>query len=103
MAGRAGRAVNKQPQGREAQKPKQKKSFQDECKDRIVQMHEAQRERAAKISQEKHREEEDEVMRMTYGPNWKSQEPSTEIRPSGVHLVRDDGDEYDDEVDLKAS
>jgi len=71
MAVRSWRAGNKQPKDREAQK-KQKKSLEDECKDRLVQMHDARREKLEQIKREQYRQQEDEVMAATYGPNWRT-------------------------------
>lgn len=107
MSVRSGRSGNKQPQDREAQKPKQK-SFQDECKERLGSMHEAKREQASAAKRAEIQAQEEETMRMTYGPNWRTRElphdprpvavaPLPAVRPSGVMLVHDD-----DEPSLKA-
>lgn len=72
------------PQTREPMKPQQKqqkKSLQEVCQDRINSIHEARRQKEEAIKREKDRILEDEVMEMTYGPNWRTRypwEPKTE-------------------------
>jgi len=87
---RSGRAVGKQPQqSREAKKPKQKKTLEEECRIRITALHDAVRDRAALANKEKYREAEDEVLRMVYGPNWRTLDLPHDPKPSKVAVNAD--------------
>jgi len=102
MAVRSGRAGTKQPRDRETQKPKQK-TFQDECKERIVQMHDARREKLEALKREQYRVQEDEVMAATYGPNWRTRYLAHDPLPTHHSETRIKVDiDDDDEPDLKA-
>lgn len=63
------RSVRKQaPPKREPQKQPEPTSLEDGCRDRLSKMREEQREKARRESDRKHREEEEAVMDMIYGP-----------------------------------
>lgn len=76
MSNRAWRAESKKkPQQRETQKEPQKqerKTLQETCKEMVVSIAQARREKAEAASRERHRIEEDEQMLLAYGPNWRT-------------------------------
>lgn len=80
-----------------------KKSLAEMCQERILTLRDAQREREEAARRALYQEQEDEVMRMTYGPNWRTQimpwEEKQSPPESGVSMkaVGDTGDFYDDE------
>jgi hypothetical protein len=75
-------------------------------------MHAEKREQIQQAKQVEIQEQEEETMRMTYGPNWRTRDlphdprptavqPLPAVRPSGVILIHQDNNE-DEESDLKA-
>lgn len=74
MAARMSRRGNtaKAPQPREPHKEPKKVTLADECRNRLSVLHEQERSRQLDATRARHRAEEDEVMAMMYGPNWRS-------------------------------
>lgn len=106
---RSGGSGKKPPQQREPQK-EAKKSLEDACKEikKTLAVEKMERESEEKRIQD--RKDEDEMMAMVYGPNWKRQMPSwaedSVVRPVAVAAARkpdpepiqeDDEEEYPDE------
>lgn len=52
-----------------------KKTMAEVMQDRLTKLSDTRKEKMEREAREKHRPEEDEVMAMTYGPNWRDAVP----------------------------
>lgn len=59
---------------------KPKKTFAEAIKDRLKTTSDARQEKLAAEKKGQFREVEDEVMAMTYGPNWRDQHPVESVK-----------------------
>ena len=63
-------STNRKPTPKEAKKLP-KKTLQEECETRLNTIRTDEFERRAAVKREAHRSEEDEMMLLVYGPNWR--------------------------------
>lgn len=63
--------TNRKSTPKEAKKATTRKTFQEDCQERLTLLREQEFERRATLSREAHRGEEDEMMLLVYGPNWR--------------------------------
>lgn len=64
------RNTNRKPNPKEAKKVS-KKTFQEDCQERLNLIRSQEFERRASQAREAHRSDEDEMMVLVYGPNWR--------------------------------
>jgi hypothetical protein len=105
---KAGRTQQKNPpQKREpmnkakAEKPP-KKSLYELCQQRKHEIHDVKREKDDAAKQVLYRQQEDDIMAMTYGPNWRGKQlpgdpepPKTKLSPPVESIDEDDDDDED--------
>lgn len=102
---KAFRSQKKNPQHREPMKQAQqqkKKSLADICKERLEFLQNAKQQKEDAKKREIHRQQEDEVMAMTYGPNWRTKHLPGDPLPSPqleVITNEEDDDKYEEYED----
>lgn len=92
---------SKQQQTKKSAGKPPRKSLAELCQEKISTIHDAKREREDAAKRAQHREQEDEMMAMIYGPNWRTKQ--LPFDPPGFHQRQPDSqvkikdDDFDDE------
>lgn len=79
--------------------PKQKKSLADVCQERLTYLQSARRQKEDLKKRELARQQEDEVMAMTYGPNWRTRHLPGDPPPKLVEVKNEDDQDQDDDYE----